>query len=330
MKLSIVVCTYNRARSLGDTLVSLLGQKTTPGEVEIVFVDNNSSDNTRDVVTEACGRDPRVRYVFEPRQGLPYARNLGIASTTAPLVAFTDDDVVVAPDWVERILHTFSTDTMSAYVGGRVLPRWPAPPPSWLTPEHHWAPLALQDYGDSGLVSDRQSPRCLVAANLVFRRTALEQVGGFDPRFVRIGASSTEDHELQLRLWQAGLQGRYDPGMVVLAEVQPERLTAAYHRRWHSGHGRSAEMMQLFELTGADGALLPAPRSLPTIGGVPRTFIRELARECLNTAWAALRLQASLALRHEMQVRELWSYIRARHLRYRAQRNLGTAQGKPE
>src|SRR3954463_11732371 len=89
-KLSVILPTFNRAASLQQALAALLHQTADPGSYEIVVVDNNSTDGTAAVV--ALHDDPRVRLVTEPRQGLSFARNAGLAASQAPLVAFTDDD----------------------------------------------------------------------------------------------------------------------------------------------------------------------------------------------------------------------------------------------
>src|ERR687883_1207063 len=104
--LTVVLPTYNRCAGLLRTLASILDQRTTRA-YEVIVVDNNSSDETRAAVHDAMARDARVRYLLEPQQGVSYARNAGIAHAGAPLIAFVDDDVRVAPDWIETICRTF-------------------------------------------------------------------------------------------------------------------------------------------------------------------------------------------------------------------------------
>ena len=115
-------------------------------EYEVIVVDNNSTDDTRRSST-ACRPVPALRTVVERKQGVSHARNAGIAAARAPIVAFFDDDVRVAPNWIETIIRVFADDPGTEVIGGKVLPDWAAPPPCWLTPAH-WAPLALQDLGD--------------------------------------------------------------------------------------------------------------------------------------------------------------------------------------
>ncbi|HXH07330.1 MAG TPA: glycosyltransferase, partial [Vicinamibacterales bacterium] len=209
-EISVVLSTYNRAALLPAALEALLDQ-VGGAAYEIIVVDNNSTDDTRRVVGAFAERSGgRLRYAFEPRQGLSYGRNTGIDLARAPIVAFTDDDVRVAADWVMRMREVFEQEPDIDYIGGRVLPQWRCPPPRWLT-DAHWAPLALQDYGPEPFVTGRERAICLVGANLAFRRRVFDRVGLFHPALQRVGdgIGSTEDHEFQLRVWQAGLRGLY-------------------------------------------------------------------------------------------------------------------------
>src|SRR5262245_59912347 len=152
---SVVISTYNRADRLPVALDALLSQQTNVA-YEIIVVDNNSTDSTAAVLASAIKRSRgRLRSVFEGRQGLSYGRNTGIVMARGGIITFSDDDVRVAPNWIDELHKTFVAHPEIDYVGGRVLPNWLAPPPRWLT-DAHWSPLALQDYGDQPLVSGRE------------------------------------------------------------------------------------------------------------------------------------------------------------------------------
>lgn len=230
---SVVVSSFNRSKMLSATIESLLAQRTDVSH-EVVIVNNNSTDDTADVIQSYTA----VRYVFEPRQGVAYGRNAGVDAASGSLIAFTDDDVVAAPDWVERVFRTFQQKPEFGCIGGRVLPRWPSDPPAWLTPKH-WSPLALLDYGPAQ-ATDQNNPKCLVTANMAVRREIFEQLGRFDPHFQKSKGiiCAGEDRELQERYWRRGGRCWFEPSLLVYAEVQPDRLTKAYHRRWHYGHGQ--------------------------------------------------------------------------------------------
>lgn len=277
MQISVVMSTYNRAEMLPAALDALLAQSPSVS-YEIIVVDNNSTDDTPGVVRRYVQRDPgRVRYVFEAAQGLSHGRNAGVRAAQGRILAFTDDDVEVAPDWVDQVWRAFQQYPDAAYIGGRVLPRWQAPPPRWLT-DAHWSPLALQDYGDHPVRVGPAWPICLVGANLAFRREVFDRVGLFTPDFGRIkdGIGSTEDHDMQLRLWQSGLEGMYVPWVQMVAEVPADRMRKAYHRRWHKGHGRHCARMRLREIVPQDLAPMGRPADLVVFFGAPAFMYREL------------------------------------------------------
>jgi glucosyl-dolichyl phosphate glucuronosyltransferase len=319
---SIVVSTYNRADRLPAALDALLSQRTTV-PYEVVVVDNNSTDSTAAVLARLVKRSRgRLRYAFEGRQGLSYGRNTGIALSRAPIIAFTDDDVRVAPDWIDRLHKTFASHPEIDYVGGRVLPNWLASPPRWLT-EAHWSPLALQDYGEQPLVSGRERAVCLVGANLAFRRRVFERVGVFAPSLGRIkdGLGSTEDHDMQLRIWRAGMRGLYAPQVVATADVTPDRFEKAYHRRWHRGHGEHCARMRLREFVPADMGPLSEPSDLVTLFGAPAFVYAELVRTARLWVRAVWRREDSLFYAH--QFRHLRGYLRASYAMFSGVRHRG-------
>ena len=122
MDVSIVVSTYNRCRLLEEALRALLSQTSADVAYEILVVDNNSTDQTRPLVEGLAKQNPeKLKYLFEPKQGLSYGRNTGIAAAKAPIIAFTDDDVRVAPDWVWRIKTGFEANPDIDFLGGRVV-----------------------------------------------------------------------------------------------------------------------------------------------------------------------------------------------------------------
>lgn len=309
---SVVVSTYNRADRLPLALEALLAQ-TGDAVCEIIVVDNNSTDGTRDVVADIVGRaGGRVRYAFEPRQGLSYGRNTGIALARAPLIALSDDDVRAAPDWVQQIKLTFDGRPDIDYIGGLVLPHWMEPPPRWLT-KAHWAPLALQDYGPEPIVTGRERAMCLVGANLAFRRRVFDRVGLFTPALGRIkdGIGSTEDHDMQLRIWRAGMHGLYAPPAVVTADVTPDRLLKPYHRRWHRGNGRHCAMMRLREFVPTDVGPVSEPQDLVTLFGSPAFVYADLPR--YGYLWLDALCRRDDTFFYANQLRHVWSYIRERY-----------------
>jgi glucosyl-dolichyl phosphate glucuronosyltransferase len=240
LALSIVLPTYNRADEVHLAIGSALDQTADAELYELIVVDNASTDGTPDVLQRIVSAHPgRIRALRELRQGVSYARQAGIDAARGDIVAFFDDDVRVSQNWVETILKRFDETRGIDCVGGKVLPLWTSPPPAWLTPDHA-APLGLQDLGEQSFISSDADRRGLISANLACRRDVLHQIGGFSPRFQRVkdGIGSLEDDDWIRRFWRAGKCGLYAPDLLAWTTVPPSRLTRAYHRRWHLGHGR--------------------------------------------------------------------------------------------
>lgn len=239
MDASIIVCTYNRAESLRDTLSALKAQETVSGrEWEVVVVDNNSKDSTQQVVAQFQREWSRLRYEFQGEQGLSHARNRGIACARGETLLFTDDDVLPAPDWLEVTLAGLDEHGADA-CGGYIAPIWEVPPPNWLT-ERFYGFLAVRtDRSDSYMITDpSQAP---FGANMAFRRSVFDRVGNFDIRRGRHGniLAGGEDIELFERILSAGLRAVFLGHSRVRHKVEAYRCTKRYLRRWRFQSSRN-------------------------------------------------------------------------------------------
>jgi glycosyltransferase involved in cell wall biosynthesis len=302
-KVSVVVSTYNRAYALPNAIDSLLRQDFDPERFELVIVDNNSTDGTCEVVEAIQRRAPQLHYVFEPRRGASYGRNAGILAARASIIAFTDDDIRVSTNWLSTVVAALAQHPEVACVGGRVLPTWAGTWPAWLTREH-WAPLALLDYGEAPIYVTAQRRLCLITANVAYRREVFDRIGMFSPHVQTLGrAVGTEDHELLLRLWRAGGQGLYWPTLLATADIDPERMRPAYHRRWHLRHGRALALMHDDEIEQTNvGRFL----------GVPAHIYRAAITAFVEWIRALFRGDAGTAFRHEFGLWSCLGFIRAR------------------
>jgi glycosyltransferase involved in cell wall biosynthesis len=301
---SVVLPTYNRATSVLQALDSVLTQRT-GHRYEVIVVDNNSTDDTRDridrVIAAGAGG---VRYIVEGRQGVSNARNAGIAAARAPIVAFLDDDIRVESDWIETICRVFAAHPGIHCIGGKVLPLWEVAPPAWLSREH-WAPVALLDFGDAPQILNARNRRCLLSANLACRRELFARVGCFRPELQRVKDSigSMEDYEWLLRFWDADGEALYVPELRAWTEVPASRMTHAYHRRWHSGHGHYFAL-----LNDPDFEVSTKPR----VFGVPAHAYRAALVDCGQWLGRMLRGDSPGAFTSETRLRFFRSYLRTR------------------
>ena len=306
-RVSVVICTYNRCSDLAAALDAVLRQDGAP-PYEVLLVDNNSTDGTRALVSALLPEHPHLRYLFEPVQGLPVARNTGIRAAGAPIIAFTDDDILVGRDWVASVARAFEQHPEADIIGGRVIPRWPATGlPAWFTPQQ-LAPLAVQDKGEQPVILSRENAApCLIGANFSFRRSAFEKAGLFDPEFTR-----SQDREIQLRLWKNGGVGLYVPDVVTYVDVPADRLTRSYYRHWYSRAGRFHSRMRLLEVIDGAGRMIDPPGRADCVLGLPPNLYRQLLAAVGGTLWGYLRRDAVDGFYQENRVRYLWSYMRER------------------
>jgi glycosyltransferase involved in cell wall biosynthesis len=238
MKISVILCTYNRCESLTDALRSI-ADSAMPSflDWEVVVVDNNSTDKTRDVIQGYCSRTAsRFRYAFEPRRGLSNARNAGIREARGDVLAFVDDDVTVEPVW----LHNLTAPLMNhqwAGSGGRTLPARPFTPPDWLPAAWGGILGGLFDAGDQPCELKR-SP---YGVNMAFRKEMFEKYGrfrtdlGVGPNNPRVN----EDTEFGRRLLAAGERLFYEPSAVVYHPILESRLRKDYFLAWWFDYGRA-------------------------------------------------------------------------------------------
>lgn len=232
MDASIIVCTYNRAESLRDTLRALRAQHVASAlKWEVIVVDNNSKDHTRQVVEMVQLEWPLLRYEFEGAQGLSHARNHGIACASGDVLLFTDDDVLPEPDWIETTLEGMAKHQADA-CGGFIAPIWETPPPSWLT-ERFYGFLAIRTdrADDYPITHSGQAP---FGANMAFRKSVFDRVGLFDTSRGRKGKvlASGEDGEMFERILTAGIKAVFLGRSRVHHKVESFRLTKRYFRRW--------------------------------------------------------------------------------------------------
>jgi glycosyltransferase involved in cell wall biosynthesis len=304
---SVSICTYNRCSLLRQALDSVVSQAIDHGQrYEVIVVDNNSTDDTKRLVHSYIAQGhTNLRYLFEGRQGLSYAREAAIAHARAPIIAFTDDDVRVAPDWVSSIKRAFDSHAEVAWVGGKVLPHWPAVLPRWMSREH-WAPLAILDFGDQPFHVTASQPRCLVGANLAFRKDVLDGMKRFEPSLQRVKDSigSMEDHELLMRLLKVDRQGLYAPDVVVTSDIPASRLSKEYHRRWHHGHGHFYAIGRFEDLEHSNTGRL---------FGVPAHMYRQAAIDALRWLQTIVRGDLNAAFTYELRLMFFAGFVQTRY-----------------
>ena len=176
--MSVLICTFNRLPFLKKLAESIAPQLPAAFPLEIVIVDNNSSDGTADWARALAAETPGFRYLFEPRQGLSHARNAGAQTAQYGFLLYLDDDALLPPHYLPtlgRLLARHDPD----FLGGPLYPLYLDPKPAWF-PES----LEVRKKVDhSGFDQDVT----LTGANYGVKKSVLEKVGGFDPRYGMTG-----------------------------------------------------------------------------------------------------------------------------------------------
>jgi glucosyl-dolichyl phosphate glucuronosyltransferase len=274
VEMSVVVGTLNRSALLERAIRSLLGQRCAPGTLEIIVVDNGSSDDTGAVVQAAAAAEPRLRYIREPRLGLSFARNCGILHATGSVVAFLDDDSEAEPDWVERLMEIFRKEPRVGAAGGKTLVRWPDKQPDWVSGslEGYYGKC---DYGDQR--RQLRFPEYPFGSNMAIRRRLLLELGGFRTDLGARGNNLMAGEETDLfdRLGAQAVSVIYEPSAVVRHWAAPDRITRWWSLRRAFKHGLSSAVMAFVK--GDRGrrrwttSLLRALR-LATVGAISTLF----------------------------------------------------------
>jgi GT2 family glycosyltransferase len=237
---------------------------------ELLVVDNNSTDETPEVIGEFITELP-VRYLFEEQQGLSHARNRGVTEARGEILLFTDDDVVVHPSWLEEMVTGFATHDCLAS-GGRVEAVWTQEKPDWYDNTGPYRLIgAVVEFDLGPDAGDATSPP--IGANMAFRREVFTRHGLFRPD---LGVSDKsrmlgEDTELSRRIMKDGGRVLYLPSAIIYHPVEPERVRKSYFERWYFNYGRTLVRVDPEATTAGI-----------TYFGVPRHLFRSLATSGLR------------------------------------------------
>jgi glycosyltransferase involved in cell wall biosynthesis len=308
---TILICTYNRAGLLADTLHSLAALRPGSGlSWEVLVVDNNSTDGTRDVVERRRGSFPvALRYIFEPVQGKSTALNTGILASRARVIVFTDDDVRTPAGWLGAAVEPLLARADIDYTGGPVRPIWGRPRPAWLDERGNLGgTIAVKDHGPAPFIFEemRKTP---LGVNLAVRRSLIERIGGFRPDLGRNAKSllGQEQADFFYRSRRAGARGLYVPEMVLSHIVPAERLTRSYFRRWWYWKGISHARIHGIHGETELGLDLS---STPRIGGVPRFVFGDARSNLLGWARTLLSGDRPGRAEHGLMLAYFAGYLR--------------------
>jgi glycosyltransferase involved in cell wall biosynthesis len=288
VRIDAILPTYNRADLLPRALDSALSASIPRDhDVQIVVVDNNSSDQTKAVVERyASPPGARFKYLFEPKQGRHHALNCGIAQSSADVIAFFDDDERLVPTWFETIAENFARPEID-FIGGPVLPDWSAAPPPWLPKDGYGGVIGIIDHGNRRRhYCSPEFPEMLTGGNTAIRHSVLTACGPYSPDYMY-----TEDRYMWGRLRAVGATGDYIPELIVYHHIPLKRLQKSYFRQWVRNDARNRGKM----------ARTTAPTG-QTVLGAPPWMWRAAATAAFNACVGGITRQLDEADRFKAEL----------------------------
>jgi len=182
-KISVIIPAYNRAKVIGITVNSLINQTLPKDKYEIIVVDNNSTDNTKqeiEKIIQANKNGAEVRYFLEKNQGVHFARNRGAKEAKNDILYFTDDDMLAEPDALQELLKVFSIDPGVGVVGGVILLKFETEPPKWIKEHCSNSILGFRPKDNIDLIISSKDIG-VFSGHQAVRKEVLFKAGGFNP-----------------------------------------------------------------------------------------------------------------------------------------------------
>lgn len=178
-EISVAVCTYNRSDVLPKCLESLADQSANNELFEVIIIDNNSTDDTKEIATNFCNKYNHFRYVFEKKQGLSHARNRAIIEANGEYLAYIDDDAIADKEWLEKIGSVIQNNKDIAAFGGQIYPWYNKEKPKWFKDE-----FATYSWGEQHFqLTEQNCPFGLSGSNMIFNKDALTKYGSFSVEY---------------------------------------------------------------------------------------------------------------------------------------------------
>jgi glycosyltransferase involved in cell wall biosynthesis len=246
MKITVAICTWNRAALLGQTLSEMRKLVIPPGiEWELLVVNNASTDDTAGTIDRHRDGLPLVDF-YEKVPGLSNARNRAVESARGDWILWTDDDVLVDPGWLSAYVDAIRQWPDCAFFGGEISPWLEPETPGWLL--EAWndvaAAYATRKLGQTSFVFDADSNRLPFGANYVVK-TEVQRRYRYNPALgLNHGVSLLgEETALFQTLMKDGFTGRWVPAAGVRHFIPRDRQTIHYLRRYYTAYGRTCEKM---------------------------------------------------------------------------------------
>lgn len=225
-KVSVVVCSYNGAKTLDRCLESL--KHVDYPDYEVVLVDDGSKDNTQEIVA----KHPWIVNVLQENKGLSFARNVGARTAKGDVIVYTDSDCMADPDWLYYLVGTLLSGDYAGVGGPNISP----PAENWVQ-----ACVSAAPGGPSHVLLTDVVAEHIPGCNMAFHRWAFEQVGGFDPEYRKAG----DDVDFCWRLQSLGGVIAFSPAAIVW---HYRRFSLSAFKKQQEGYGEAESMLRFQHL----------------------------------------------------------------------------------
>ncbi len=286
--LTVLLATRNRAQILRNVLESYCQLQSPASGWKLVVVDNGSTDQTAEILASYSTRLP-IFSLREQKLGKNFALNTGLALLEGDLAVFTDDDAFPRTDWLLQLRKAAASQPAYSMFGGTVIPRWEAPPPSWIS----WIkdPGPVFTLTDPSLKEGQVAPFLVFGPNMAVRASIFQSGVRFDTTIGPSGSSYPmgSETEILLRLGRQGQKAWFTPGAVVEHLIRREQMTQPWvlHRaiRWGRGQYRLSAQVKSWM-------------------GIPRHLFRDVPKEIIRmgTAWLTFNPGARFRARWRLNV----------------------------
>lgn len=239
-EISVIICSYNRARYIREALESLYRQQISKDLFEVIVVDNNSTDQTDEVCHTFLKNHPdmNAQYLKEPQQGSSFARNTGAKAAKGNFFVFMDDDALADSYFISGYIKLFKEIPDAVGAGGRIIPRYIPNEPVWMS---YYVSSLVGNFDYSPIRCAFKHGKYPLESNMAVRADAFIRISGFNTNLpgvkgtMRIGG---EGKDFFYRLTASGEKIYYDPNIRVHHVVETSKLTRDYMYRVASGIGR--------------------------------------------------------------------------------------------
>lgn len=274
--ISVIVCTYNRSGLLKGCIDSLVNQTLEKSKYEVIIVDNNSKDNTAQLVSSYLDLG-NVRYVFEGNPGLSYARNRGMEEANSDYLAFIDDDAEAAPDWLESAANLIDNlEPQLDCLGGPYHPLYSQEKPKWFKDKYE-----IRGFGDNQKFLN--ASQHLSGSNMIWYKQSLKSVGGFDINLGVVGDELKLGEETRAfeSLWILKKDAKiyYSPDLIIYHLVPEYKMRIDYRLKRKFAQGQYNAYINL------EGKRTKVKDVFLTFISLIKSFLRFLSRIFSHSDW---------------------------------------------